>query len=153
MQANDAHSKGGISRMLSIGFSLNSGGKVRDVDEAGPSARAGLAPGMTLVAVNGRKFTAKILDEAILAKTAPIKLLIENGEYYREIQVNWSGGPHYPHLERIPNTPDRLSQVLKGRAGQEEKKGNLDRLSEDLEKLHPKQHSGAEFNPHLSLKK
>lgn len=116
MQSNDTHSKGGISRMMSIGFALNSGGKVRDVDEAGPSAQAGLAPGMTLVAVNGRKFTTKILDEAILAKTAPIKLLIENGDYYREINVNWSGGPHYPHLERIPNTPDRLSEVLKGRA-------------------------------------
>ncbi len=116
MTANDERSKGGVSRMFSIGFSLDSGAKVRDVDEAGPSARAGLAPGMTVVAINGRKYTKKILDEAIASKSAPVKLLVENGDYFRELTVNYSGGPHYPHLERIPNTPDRLSQALKGRA-------------------------------------
>jgi predicted metalloprotease with PDZ domain len=118
LSAIDAHSKDGYSRMFSLGFSVGSGGKVRDVDEAGPAAAAGLAPGMTLVAVNGRKLSKKILDEAIAARQSPVKLLIENGDYYREISLNYSGGPHYPHLERIPNTPDRLSQVLKGRGAE-----------------------------------
>ncbi|MBS2035689.1 hypothetical protein JST97_11930 [bacterium] len=116
MTAADGHSKEGYSRMLSLGFSLGGGNRVRDVDEAGPAAAAGLAPGMTVVAVNGRKLSQKILDEAIASKQSPLKLLIENGDYYRELSLNYSGGPHYPHLERIPNTPDRLSQVLKGRA-------------------------------------
>lgn len=116
LTANDDRSKGGLSRMFSLGLSLNSGGQVRDVDEAGPSARAGLAPGMKLIAINGRKYTHKILDEAIAAKAGSIKLLVENGDYFRELTVTYSGGPHYPHLERIPNTPDRLSEVLKSRA-------------------------------------
>jgi predicted metalloprotease with PDZ domain len=115
LSAVDERSKG-VSRMFSLGLSLNGDGKVRDVDEAGPSAQAGLAPGMRLMAVNGRKYTKKILDEAIAAKAAPVKLLVENGDYFRELSVNYSGGPRYPHLERISNTPDRLSRVLQARA-------------------------------------
>lgn len=122
MEANDERSEGGLSRMFSLGFALQSGGKVRDVDEAGPSAQAGLAPGMTLIAVNGRKYSKKILDEAIAAKASPIKLLVENGDYYRELAVDYKGGAHYPHLQRIPNTPDRLSEVLKSRAAVEKDK-------------------------------
>ena len=117
MDEADKKSKG-QSRMFNLGLSLDSAGKVIDVDEGGPAAQAGLAPGMTLVAVNQRKYDSQGLDEAIAAR-APVRLLVENGAYYRDLTVNWSGGPHIPHLERIAGRPDRLSEVLKARAPQE----------------------------------
>ena len=46
---------------------------------------------MKLVAVNGRKYAAAMLDAAIVAAHAnkrPIELLIESGDYY---QVLWRG--------------------------------------------------------------
>jgi hypothetical protein len=73
---------------------------------------------MTLIAVNGRKFSAEVLDAAIAAAHQdhkPIELMVESGDYYRTLSVAYFGGARYPHLTRISNTPDYLSEVLKAR--------------------------------------
>ena len=103
----------------SLGFLLRKDDSVQDVYQGSPAAKAGMAPGMTLVAVNGRHFDRKLLEQALReAKTSrkPIELLVENGEFFHTLQVDWSGGPHYPRLEPIPGKPDTLSEVLKPRA-------------------------------------
>lgn len=110
---SDTYRKG-TARMFSLGLTLNGSGEVSDVDEQGPAGQAGVAPGMNVMAVNGRKYTSKILDEAIKARQ-PVRLLVQNGDYFREIVVTWTGGEHIPHLERLKGTPDRLSALLKAR--------------------------------------
>jgi predicted metalloprotease with PDZ domain len=92
--------------------------EVGDVIPGSPSAQAGIAPGMKLVAVNGRRWTPEILREAIRrAKggSEPIELLVENEEYFHSYRIDYHGGERYPHLERN-GKPDLLSEIARMRA-------------------------------------
>jgi C-terminal processing protease CtpA/Prc len=92
--------------------------KIIDVIEDHAAARAGASPGMTVIAVNDKKFTAKVLDAAIAeAQTThkPIALLVEDSDYYRTLSVEYYGGLRYPHLVRIEGRPDLLSAVFSPR--------------------------------------
>ena len=74
----------------------------------GPAQKAGVAPSVKLIAVNGRQFNPTVLREAV-AKTAtdskPIELLVKNGEFYQTFRVAYHGGEKYPHLVRDPRRP------------------------------------------------
>jgi len=37
------------------------------------------------------------------------------GDQFRTVQIDYRGGLRYPRLERIPNTPDRLSAIYTAR--------------------------------------
>ncbi|GAP65208.1 glycyl aminopeptidase [Mizugakiibacter sediminis] len=93
----------------------NKDGKLVDVRWDGPAFKAGVPSGATLVAVDGREYKAERLKDAITAaKTgqAPIELLIKSADSYRTVRVDYHDGLKYPHLERIPGAPDRLSAIL-----------------------------------------
>ena len=105
-------------RQWSIGLNLDKDAKIIDVIEDRAAARAGAGPGMSVVAVNGKKFTAKVLDAAIAEAHAthkPIALLVENGDYFRTLSIEYYDGPRYPHLVRIEGRPDTLSEVFSPR--------------------------------------
>jgi predicted metalloprotease with PDZ domain len=105
-------------RQWSIGLRLNEKGVIDDVIEQRAAALAGAAPGMTLIAVNGKKYTPEVLDAAILAAQStrkPIELLVENADYYRTLSVAYFEGPRYPHLTRVEEVPDTLTDVLRPR--------------------------------------
>lgn len=107
-------------RMSSIGLRLDEDALIVDVVEDRAAARAGAGPGMTLVAVNGRKFTVQVLDAAIAeaAQTRePIELLVLNDDFYRTLDVAWFGGQRFPHLARIDGAGDTLTAVLSARVG------------------------------------
>jgi predicted metalloprotease with PDZ domain len=92
--------------------------EVGDVIAGSLAAQAGIAPGMKLAAVNGRRWTPEILREAIRrAKggSEPIELLMENEEYFRSYRIDYHGGERYPHLERN-GKPDLLSDIAKMKA-------------------------------------
>ncbi len=107
--------------MDSLGVVVDAGdsaGSLLDVLWQGPAFEAGLAPGMKVIAVNGDKFTADILKDAIAsAKTspAPIELLLQSGDTFNTVKVNYHGGLRYPQLERIEGTPDRIGDIAKAR--------------------------------------
>jgi predicted metalloprotease with PDZ domain len=105
-------------REYSIGLALDKDGVIVDASEDRPAARAGVGPGMKLVAVNGRKYTTEVLDAAIAeAKDSrkPIELMVDTGDYFRVISVPYFDGPRYPHLVREEGRPDTLTEVLKHR--------------------------------------
>ena len=105
-------------RSWSIGVSLDKDSKIIDVVEGRAAARAGAGPGMKLVAVNGRKFSAEVLDAAIAeAQTThqPIALLVDNADFYRTLAVEYYEGARYPHLVRIDGRPDGLAALLASR--------------------------------------
>jgi predicted metalloprotease with PDZ domain len=109
-----------IDVSFSIGITINEDGVIPDVLPNLPAAKAGVGPGMRLVAVNGRRWTRDTLREAISAARdpgQPIELLVENGDFYRSYRLDYTGGERYPALERDPARPDLLSQIIAARAG------------------------------------
>lgn len=103
----------------SVGLFLREDGVVGDILPNGPADKAGLAPEMKLIAVNGRKFSVPLLKQAIKAAkgtTAPIELLVEDREFYKTFRLDYHDGEKYPHLERDGSKPDLLEQIIKPRA-------------------------------------
>jgi len=100
----------------SLGFGVSEAGEFRDVIVGSPAYDAGLGPGMKLIAVNGRKYSPPVMHAALKAaqsSAAPIELLAENAQYIKTYSVTYHGGDRNPHLERVPDQPDLLSDILK----------------------------------------
>jgi len=104
-----------VDLTYSIGLRLKEDGDIVDVRYQGPAQKAGVAPSVKLIAVNGRQFTPTVLREAV-AKTAsdakPLELLLKNGEFYATHRVEYRGGEKYPHLARDADSPDLLSAII-----------------------------------------
>lgn len=104
--------------IFSLGLRLKKDGTVADVLPGSPAARAGVGPGMKLVGVDGRKYSATVLHDALKAGAAarrPLDLLLENGDFIRTHRVDWRGGERQPHLVRDAAKPDLLSAILSPR--------------------------------------
>jgi predicted metalloprotease with PDZ domain len=104
--------------VLSNSAAAGPAGELADVLWDGPAFAAGLAPGMTLIAVNGQRYTPEVLKEAIRTAThsrEPIELLMRNADVYWTARVDDHQGLKYPHLERIEGTPDRLGAIARAR--------------------------------------
>ena len=91
-------------------------GTIVDVIPGMAAAAAGIAPGMKLVAVNGRRWSPEVLKAALRARQ-PLQLLVENIGYYKTYTVNYDGGLRYPHLERVGGSADLLGEIIRPRAG------------------------------------
>ena len=107
-----------IDEAFSVGLVLKDDGEVSDTIEGMTAAKAGMGPGMRVVAVNGRKFSADVLHDAIrTAKTAsdPIELLVENTEYYKTFKLDYHEGEKHPHLVRDESKPDLLGEIIKAK--------------------------------------
>lgn len=109
----------GRERAQFLGYSLGvivaPDGKLEGVSWDSPAYQAGLAPQMTLVAVNMESYSPERLAAAITANKqgqAPIQLLVREGERFRSVSIDYRGGLRYPRLERIAGTPDLLSRIL-----------------------------------------
>jgi len=104
---------------FTIGLNLSREGVVSDVIFGGSASKAGLAPGMKVAGVNGRLFTAEILEDAIKASktnSRPIELLVIVNDYYKICSIDYHDGERYPHLARNPDKPDYLDELLKPEA-------------------------------------
>jgi len=102
----------------SLGFTLSSSNKLTGIRWGGPAFEADIGPGWELVAVNDRAASAEVLRDAVTAAkgtTAPISLLLKNGDRYRTVAFDYHDGLRYPRLERIPGTPDRIGDILSPR--------------------------------------
>ena len=107
-----------VPAALAFGLLLNEDGTISDITEGLPAAKAGIGPGMKLVAVNGRRFSPEILRDAVKATkngNAPLDLLVENTDYYKTYKIDYHGGEKYPHLVRDDSKPDLLSKILKAK--------------------------------------
>jgi predicted metalloprotease with PDZ domain len=100
----------------SLGFVVAEDGKFDDVIVGSPAYQAGIGPGMKLVAVNGRKWSAEQLRAALKAaqsNSAPIELLVENAQFFKTYSVSYHDGEKNPHLERVSTQPDLLGENVK----------------------------------------
>ena len=82
----------------------------------GPAFKAGIVPGMTIVAVgDGQAYTGDVIKAAIkqaATDKSPIKLLVKDGDSYRHVNVDYHGGLKYPHIVRIKGGTDYLKDIL-----------------------------------------
>ncbi len=118
MTQNSAEMSRGVAAASAIGLELRDDGDIDDTVEGSLAAKAGIGPGMKVVAVNGRRFSREIMHDAIRASknsSAPIELLVENTEYYKTYKIDYHGGESYPHLVRDESKPDLLSDILKAK--------------------------------------
>jgi predicted metalloprotease with PDZ domain len=106
-----------VPAAFAVGLVLNDDGAISDTTEGMPAAKAGIGPGMKLVAVNGRRFSPEILRDAVKAtkNNTPLELLVENTDYYKTYKIDYHGGEKYPHLVRDESKPDLLSEILKAK--------------------------------------
>jgi predicted metalloprotease with PDZ domain len=104
---------------FSIGLLLDKTGTIVDVMPDSNAWKAGATPGMCLVAVNGRRYTKHVLRDAIRATKdapAPVKLLLQHDDFFREAVVEVRGGERYPTLTRASTGEDVIGAILAPRA-------------------------------------
>ena len=104
-----------IDLSLSLGLRLSQDGNIADVIYDGPSYKAGLGPGMKIIAVGGRQFSPESINAAVKdaeAGAAPIQLIAANGTDVQAYAVNYHGGFRYPHLVRNESQSDFLGEIL-----------------------------------------
>lgn len=106
----------GVNAWYSLGFRMGDDHRINDVLVGSPAYKAGLGPGMTIVAVNGRAASDDLLHDAI-RDTAngnhPVRLIVENTGFYRVLTLDYQGGEKYPHLVRESKQPNLLDRILK----------------------------------------
>jgi predicted metalloprotease with PDZ domain len=93
--------------------------RILEVIPGSPADKAGLAPGMHLLAVNGRRWTPELLRDAIKRagnNKEPIELLAENNDYFQTYRVEYHGGEKYPHLEATSGKTDVLAEISRMKA-------------------------------------
>jgi predicted metalloprotease with PDZ domain len=113
-----------VDVQYSLGFEVHATGgeesdRILDVIPGSPADKAGLAPGMHLLAVNGRRWTPELLRDAIKrakSNKESIELLAENNDYFQTYRVEYHGGEKYPHLEAISGKTDVLSEISRMKA-------------------------------------
>jgi len=115
-KASEGHD--GSDAAYSIGLRLNMDGVIRDTIEGMPAAKAGIGPGMKLIAVNSRMFSGNSLRDALKegkTSSGPLELLVESSDYFRTYKLDYHGGEKYPHLVRDESKPDVLSDIIKAK--------------------------------------
>ena len=104
---------------FTIGLMLGENGAITDVVPGMAAAKAGVAPGMKLIAVNGRQLGKDVLRDGIKATRTynqPLELLVLNGLDYKTCKLDYRGGGRYPDLVRDPSKPDLLGDIGKAHA-------------------------------------
>ena len=105
----------GVDEMFSVGLFLDDAGDIEDVLWGGPAFKAGLAPGMKLISVNGQAYSTQALrDEMLHAQKSgePLQMQAQNDGAVDLYTVHYDGGLKYPHLVRIAGKTDYLKQIL-----------------------------------------
>ncbi len=98
----------------SVGLRLQENGTIADAIEGMAAARAGIGPGMKLIAVNSEAWSPEVLREAVRATKngASLELAIDNDGMVKNYKLDYHDGERYPLLERDASKPDVLSEII-----------------------------------------
>lgn len=109
-----AEEEAGVSDLsYSIGLSATTSGAVRSVAWNGPAFRAGMRPGMTILAVNDERYTdERLLSGVRSASSRRVVLTVEQDGRSSDRTIHYAGALRYPRLERIKGVPDTLATLL-----------------------------------------
>jgi len=104
----------------SLGMMIGEEGQLVDVTPGSPAYQAGLGPGMTMVAVNGRRWSPAVLHQALVSAHQdhqPIELIVETAQFFKTYSIPYYEGEKTPHLERVESQTDLLGDILKPKTG------------------------------------
>ncbi len=99
----------------SLGLTIDKDGVASAILWDGPAFKADIVNGTKIVAVDGTAYSKDRLEAAIRAATdgkTPVRLLVERGGRYRQIDIAYHGGLRWPHLEKVGNGPDWFDRLL-----------------------------------------
>ncbi len=101
----------------SLGLVIGATGIVQAVAPGLPGDKAGLAPGMKVIGVNGKKYSNNRLRDAIADSVTrkTVEFLLEDGEDFRTVTIPYADGLRYLELSRVATQPDVLGEILKPR--------------------------------------
>ena len=97
--------------LATIGAGVANNGRLTNILEDGLAFKAGLFPGATIETINDEKWSAEAFVRTVQAQK-PLKLTFSYDDVQRTTTVPYQQGLRYPHLERIPNTPDLLTAMM-----------------------------------------
>lgn len=108
-------SPSGVNAMFSVGLFLDHHGKIEDVLWNGPAFKAGLAPHMQIVSIDGQPYSTAALRTAIASTNEsgkPLRVRARADGSTETHTIDYQGGLKYPHLVREAGKPDYLKQIL-----------------------------------------
>jgi predicted metalloprotease with PDZ domain len=108
----------GANFVFSLGLDLKDDGTVRDIVNGAIADKVGLAPGMKVIAVNGRRWSGTQLHNSMVEARRtrqPIEMIVENNEFYKTYTLAYYEGDLQPHLERDRSQEDLLTDIFKAK--------------------------------------
>jgi predicted metalloprotease with PDZ domain len=105
----------GVDEMFSVGLFLEDAGKIGDVLWDGPAFKAGLAPGMKLISIDGQPYSPQVLRAEMVhaQKTGqPLRMQVQDDGAVELHTVHYDGGLRYPHLVRVSGKTDYLGEIF-----------------------------------------
>ena len=99
----------------SVGMLVKDDGTIIDIVPGKAVDRAGIGPGMKVVAVNSQRWSADLIRQAVAATgngSRPLELLVENSGYFFSRTLDYKEGAKYPTLECDPAKADLLTNVI-----------------------------------------
>ncbi|QWT21547.1 hypothetical protein KPL74_05960 [Bacillus sp. NP157] len=112
----DEKESGATNLSSSIGLSVDEKGRVVGVVWDSPAFKARMAPGETITQVNDQPFTSAGLLSAV-RQTPQHRVVLSwklDGKPHTA-ELDYAQGLRYPHLQRDPTRPDRLTALLRPR--------------------------------------
>ncbi|WP_374942905.1 M61 family metallopeptidase [Sphingomonas sp.] len=105
----------GTDASYSIGLVADKDGIVTASIWESPAFKAGVDVGTTIAAVNGQAWSRDRLLAAIAAAQGtkePIRLLLKDGDRYRDVAIDYHSGPRYPRFEKVGTGDGGLDRLL-----------------------------------------
>jgi predicted metalloprotease with PDZ domain len=102
----------------SLGFMVMRDGTLRDVWFHSPAYKAGLGTGDKLLTVNGKPYSAELIEQAVSeaqTDTMPIELTAERSGEKTTYTIDYGGGLKYASYERNGNPDALTASILKPR--------------------------------------
>jgi predicted metalloprotease with PDZ domain len=99
----------------SLGITVDKDGKVTSVMWNSPAFKTDIVNGTKIIAVDGVAYTKdRLIDAITTAKDGktPVRLLVERNKRYEQIDIAYSGGLRYPHLEPVAKGETALDRLL-----------------------------------------
>ena len=104
----------------SIGIDVQKDASIFEVQPGSPAYDAGLGPHMVILAVDGRAYSPEVLSQSIEhPRHGKITLIVRNFDSVETREIQYAGGIRHPHLERIRDTHDYLSEILSSKGEKE----------------------------------